>query len=298
MRRMSLSPEFGIADLSLATKFCMPKPLSMKKLYAFSTPTFILFFFLQRALAQDVGPFLSDRFSLGSPTIYWKALYVNNITAYGNVSVGGGLTFPSLGAGILTSNASGVISSGPLTAAQIPLLPYLPLAGGTLTGPLLGTTANFSGVVTGSSDATFGGNLNLSNDATIGGNIKITKDASILGNASISGNTTISGTTTINGNTAIKGMFAGVTASFTSSITGPTVAPGDNSNNLATTAFVDNAISAHDGTLQENSSGYNLTAIGGYVNVLTDGLFDSTGIGYGANIDGNNEVVLGKRSWA
>ncbi len=46
-------------------------------------------------------------------------------------------------------------------------------------------------------------------------------------------------------------------------------------------------------TLQENSTGSNLTALGSYVNVSMDGFSNSTGIGWGANIDGSNEVILG-----
>ena len=166
--------------------------------------------FFQDSSGQNLVPFANNTFNLGNATRNWKTLYVNNIDASGNITTGGTLSvtgitslgglqikgptsFTGFGAGVLTTNTSGVLSSGPLTAAQIPLLPYLLLTGGTLTGTLNGQAANFTGAVTGLTSLPSDNSNNLATTAFV--QSAISSVASSSGAWKLTGNSgTVDGT--------------------------------------------------------------------------------------------------------
>ncbi len=233
----------------------------MKFLYIQSICACFLLALLQSASAQNLVPFIANRFDLGSIGKYWRSLYINNVNASGNISVvgtlgvtgnttlgllqiGGPTTFAGFTSGILSTNASGLVSSGPLTVGQIPLLPYLSLTGGTLTGSLNGTNASFTGSLSTGSDAMFGHDVIVSNNLESKHNLSVLNNMMVSNDATISGNTMIQGNLQVYGPSAFSGLLQSNSANFTSAVTGPTLAPGDNSTNLATTAFVTSAISS------------------------------------------------------
>jgi Chaperone of endosialidase len=133
----------------------------MKKIYTSSLVILMLTFFFLSTSGQNLIPLINNRFDLGIPSSQWRTLYVNNIGASGNVNIGGALgvtgmtnlnglqvkgpaTFTGIGSGFLSTNATGALTAAPLTSAQIPTLPYLPLTGGALSGNLSGTGASFN----------------------------------------------------------------------------------------------------------------------------------------------------------
>ncbi len=164
----------------------------------------------QDSSGQNLVPFANNTFNLGTAARNWKTLFVNNVNASGNITAGGALgvtgltslgglqikgptTFIGFGPGVLNTNASGVLSSGPLTAAQIPLLPYLPLSGGTITGPFTGTTASFTGAVTGLTASPSDNSNNLATTAFV--HSAISSIAASPGAWSLTGNSgTVDGT--------------------------------------------------------------------------------------------------------
>src|SRR6185436_9028803 len=103
----------------------------MKKIYKFLPLLAVLLFFFQNTTGQNSSPVLSGRFDLGSPSLRWRTLYVENIDASGNVKIGNNLvvsglatfnnvqfnsriSFTGLGAGFLSTDASGILRAGPL----------------------------------------------------------------------------------------------------------------------------------------------------------------------------------------
>ncbi len=182
-------------------------------------------------------------------------------------------------------------------------LPYLPLTGGTLTGPLNGTAAFFTGIFTAFADANFYKDLSVNNNLYAKNDIYLTHDASIGGNL------------TLANNFQVGGSITGSSANFTSAVTGPTPAPGDNSNNLATTAFVNSAISS----IGTTSGAWSLTGDSGTVDGTNfigttdnaplnfkinntaagriDPISGNTSFGYGAGvINSNANTALGSFS--
>jgi hypothetical protein len=137
----------------------------MKKIYASSLFILILTIIFKDSSGQNLIPLINNRFDLGTSANRWRTLYVNNIDASGKVNIGGTLgvtgttslaglqvkgpaTFTGIGSGILFTDATGALTASPLTAGQIPALPYLPLAGGTLSGNISGGGASFNSLST------------------------------------------------------------------------------------------------------------------------------------------------------
>ena len=122
-----------------------------------------------------------------------EAHLVSRVLLPGWTQIKGPTTFTGFGAGVLTTNTSGVLSSEPLTAAQIPLLPYLLLTGGTLTGTLNGQAANFTGAVTGLTSLPSDNSNNLATTAFV--QSAISSVASSSGAWKLTGNSgTVDGT--------------------------------------------------------------------------------------------------------
>ncbi len=61
----------------------------MKKIYTSSLVILMLTFFFLSTSGQNLIPLINNRFDLGIPASQWRALYVNNIGASGNVNIGG-----------------------------------------------------------------------------------------------------------------------------------------------------------------------------------------------------------------
>ena len=97
---------------------------------------------------------------------------------------------------------------------------------------------NAGGVFSSGSNLTFDG-TNLS----VSGNVTTGADADIGGNANVSGNATVTGNASVSGNATVTGTIAS-TGGLTSTTPAVTQALGDASTKVATTAFVNNAVSA------------------------------------------------------
>lgn len=163
------------------------------------------------------------------------------------------------------SASGGVPNFRLLTPADLPDLSgtYLPLTGGTLTGPLVGTTISTSGNITSGAYYTFGNspaNWYMWYDATAtqwkfatpsftdavaftaAGAITTRGGLTLRGNAVITGTLAVSLATTLSTTLTVTGLSA-----LNGGATTITRPPGDNTTNIATTAFVTAAVAAGGG---------------------------------------------------
>ena len=315
----------------------------MKNFYLRSLSVLVGIVFFQDSLGQNLVPLVKNTFDLGSVTRNWKTLYVNNVDASGNITAGGTLgvtgisslgglqikgptTFIGFGSGVLTTNASGVLSSGPLTAAQIPLLPYLPLSGGTLTGPLNGTAANFTGAVTGLTALPGDNSNNLATTAFVHSAISSIASSSggwgLLGNSGTVDGINFIGTTDLvplsfradnfqvgridfHDNAFIGLGSGGGTYGSSNAAIGSfslnSVTTGNTNTAMGGFALYGNTIgnsnvAAGYSALSSNKSGTQLTAIGYSADVNADGYSNSTAIGNQSIITASNMIQLGNNA--
>ena len=119
------------------------------------------------------------------------------------------------------------------------------------------------------------------------------------GNFSVSGNLAVTGTTSLtgalSGSTAVfSGAISAVSPAFTGTPTAPTAAAGNNTTQIATTAFVQNATGALGTMSTQNANAVAIT--GGSITGITD-LTVADG-GTGASSITANSVILGNGSSA
>ncbi len=317
----------------------------MKKIYAFSVSILFLIVIFQEAAGQNLIPIVNNRFDLGSPSNRWKTLYVNNIDASGNERIGGTLgvaglttlgrlqingltTFTGIGPGILTTDAAGKLSSGPLAPGQIPMLPYLPLTGGSLAGDLAGSGASFKNVTT--------NNLKVAGSPGVGSVLTADDNGNAIwkiptsfywnltGNSGTTDGVNFIGTTDnvpltfkVNGircgyltlDDVYIGNQAGLNATSPGGYASVGIGNGSlyaNTSGAGNTAIGmkslisnisgSNNVAIGFASLGYNATGVGLTGIGGYCNINQDGYSNSTALGYEATIDASNEIVLGNTS--
>src|SRR5450432_426799 len=311
----------------------------MKKFYFLSLS--VLFVFGQ-ASAQNSIPGISN-LNIGSPANRAGTIYVNNMDASGNAKIGGTLdvmgvstlnklkikgttTFSSFAAGFLTTDASGLLKSGPLVAGQIPVLPYLPLAGGVLTGNLTGNSATFNSLIV--------RRLQITAGAVAAGNVLTTDSLgfgtweppvsggwSLTGNAGTVDGTNFIGTTDntafnvkVNGQLSGRldpntentfwGLLAGIsnTTGVGNTIIGAKSSQSNTTGVLNTVVGFNansESISGSGNTvvgeeaLVKIQTGTDLTAIGRQTFAYFEGLTNSSALGFAASITASNQVVLG-----
>jgi trimeric autotransporter adhesin len=312
----------------------------MKKIYLLSL--FVSFLAAQPASAQSSIPIINN-INIGSPANRVGTIYVNNIDASGNAKIGGTLdvtgvstlnklkikgatTFSGFGAGVLSTDASGLLKSGPLVAGQIPILPYLPLAGGTLTGNLTGSGATFNSLLVQRLQITSGtvaaGNVLTTDSLGFGTWEPIaTGGWSLTGNAGTDGGTNFIGTTDFTAfNVKVNGVlsgridpnvdntFWGYQAGMSNTTGSLNTYIGAQSSRLSTTGVLNtiigwnansqsvtgsgNTVVGEEGLLKIQG-GTDLTAIGRQTFAYFDGLTNSSALGFAASITASNQVVLG-----
>jgi trimeric autotransporter adhesin len=312
----------------------------MKKFYLLSLS--VLFLTVHQTSAQSSIPIFNN-INIGSPTNRAGTIYVNNLDASGNAKIGGTLdvagittlnklkikgatTFPGFTAGILTTDASGLLTSGPLLAGQIPVLPYLPLAGGVLTGNLTGSSATFNNLLVQRLQITSGtvatGNVLTTDSLGFGTWEPIASGGwSLTGNAGTDGGTNFIGTTDFTAfNVKVNGVlsgridpnvdntFWGYQAGMSNTTGSLNTCIGAQSSRLSTTGFLNtivgwnansqsisgsgNTVVGEEGLLKIQA-GTDLTAIGRQTFAYFDGLTNSSALGFAASITASNQVVLG-----
>jgi len=319
----------------------------MKKIYASSLFILILSIICTNSSGQsgqNLIPQSNNRFDLGAAANRWRNLYVNNIDASGNVNIGGtlgvtGITslgglqvqgpakFTGIGAGILAIDATGALSAAPLTAGQIPSLPYLSLTGGNILGSLSARDATFTTLSTESFQVTSGAAAGsvLTSDGS-GHAIwqqppPITGFWSLTGNAGTVEGSNFIGTTdnvplTFKVNNVLMGhldlfnMFWGMQGpifnkGFANVGFGNQALSGNTTGNQNTAIGVSALSTNSTGNgntgvgyqaLQDIDQGEYLTAVG-YRTFQTAGHFsNSTALGNEATIDASNEIILGNTS--
>jgi hypothetical protein len=105
----------------------------------------------------------------------------------------------------LVNLGNGTVSTDAATFGQ--LGNYLPLIGGTLTGALSGTSANFSGAITSGSTLTVSaGGINVTGSSAFNSGLSITGSATVAGGLFVtSGGITVTGNSSVNGNVTASG---------------------------------------------------------------------------------------------
>ena len=311
----------------------------MKNIYLLSLS--VLFLTAQKASAQSSIPIINN-INIGSPTNRVGTIYVNNIDASGNAKIGGTLdvtgvstlnklkikgatTFTGFGAGVLTTDASGLLKSGPLVAGQIPFLPYLPLAGGVLTGNLTGSSATFNSLLVQRLQITSGtvaaGNVLTTDSLGFGTWEPIPSGGwSLTGNAGTVDGTNFIGTTdAIAFNVKVNGLLSGRLDPYTDNTywgyqAGITTTGiyntvvGAHSAQSNTTGVLNTVVGWHansesitgsgntvvgEEALVKIQTGTDLTAIGRQTFAYYEGLTNSSALGFAASITASNQVVLG-----
>ncbi|WP_053004231.1 beta strand repeat-containing protein [Flavobacterium sp. ABG] len=172
-----------------------------------------------------------------------------DILRNGNTTFAGTVTAPTF-TGALVGNAStatvlqtartinGVSFNGSanITINATDAIARLPLSGGTLTGGLVGTTANFTtftGALVGNAST-----ATLAADATTLATPRNINGVAFDGSANITINAVDSTARLALTGGSLTGALNGTTAAFSGIVTAPTAAAGTNTTQLATTAFV------------------------------------------------------------
>lgn len=169
----------------------------------------------------------------------------NNSAATITVTTGSGTT-----ATVNVGEVKAVLSDGTNVYAEFLTGAYLPLAGGTLTGGLTGTTGGFTGNVTA------GGFIATANGANITGGLAVASGgANIAGAATVTGTLGVTGSATLSGGATVGTVL---TASGTSGSGG--------------SAFViSTANTGYGGQFQLNNSNGGATSPNKYVRVNSSG---------------------------
>ena len=209
----------------------------------------------------------------------------NSFSAYGNIignkiSATGNITGGNFVTGGVVSSAGNVIGGNLTTDGNVTSTGYMSAQGNVLAQGIISATGNivtaanfvgnFLGNITG--NLSVGGSntqvlFNLNGNVGAAGGLTYNKDSNVLtvlGTVSAQSNISIGRNASIVGNLSVGG-----TSQLTGVVTGPTAPTGTANNQLATTVFVNNAITVATGSLgtmsQQNANNVSIT--GGNVTV-------------------------------
>jgi hypothetical protein len=218
----------------------------------------------------------------GDQSGIWGQTTNNNLGALIEQAIAGVVTIIMLDANYTMSNFNGVSDE---SRNQVLVLTGTNTAQRNLIAPLVektyvvknSTTGGFAVQIIGSS----GTGVVIPNGVTTSvycdGTNFYPAQVNTIGSQTINGNLAVTGTTTLTGalggSTAVfSGAISSVSPSFTGTPTAITAAPGNNTTQIATTAFTTAAITAATGSLgtmsQQNSN--NVTITGGTITGITD----------------------------
>ena len=292
----------------------------MKKIYATSLFVLMLLIICKDSFGQpgqNVTPQSNNRFDLGAANNRWRNLYVNNIDASGKVNIGGTLgvtgmtslgglqvqgpaSFTGIGAGFLAIDPTGALSAAPLTAGQIPSLPYLPLTGGSILGNLSARGATFTTLSTESFQVTSGAAAGSVLTSDGNGNAIWQQPQPVSGFWSLTGNTGLVDPTNFIGTTdntplniRVNGQPAGrIETNSENTFLGYLAGVG------TTTGFVNTVIGAH--SLESNKTGTYNTIVGWHSASNCISCYGVTVLGQaalGKSITGSNLTAVGSETF-
>ncbi|MEO7044958.1 MAG: tail fiber domain-containing protein [Ferruginibacter sp.] len=274
------------------------------------------------AINQSLVPATTNSVNIGSPTLLWKNGYFSGDALINGLTIGRGgsgiISNNALGINALVSNTTGTynIANG-YKALSLNTTGSYNTANGVYslssntTGR--GNTANGQGAL----GANTTGNNNTANGAaalganTTGSNNAANGQGALYSNTTGSNNTangfaalsanTTGYNNTANGNTALEYNLTG----YYNTANGD-IALQDNTTGFFNTANGQGALALNTtgsnntadgaGALYNNATGSYNTAFGFQSGVISDGLSNTTGLGYGANPNTSNQVMIGNGS--
>jgi len=230
-------------DVSMNSKLSVASDVSMNsRLFVGSDASFEANLFVNGKTVFNGDVFTYHRFILGSDISSNGKLLVNSdisangnlfiggdISANGNVNINGNVTVPTP---VASDNSKSVA-----TTAYVQNQGFAKLSGANFTGDvsmnsrlLVSSDVSMNGKLTIYGDASFNSNLLIGNDISMNGNLYVNGVTNLNNNVTTNGNMVVTGDSSMNGNLNVNGY---ITTSYNLFST-------DNSNRVATTSFVKN----------------------------------------------------------